>query len=119
MRRAASFCSVMRFFSQKGALMTDTRDTDRRLSVDPAVNFEQRKTQEQDEAGLRRSIPGTPTSEEQAVRTKSTIADRRAAFERTSKIAKDAIDREQRLRREKNERLRQARLQAEQQGRQL
>ncbi|MGV2103907.1 hypothetical protein [Rhizobium sp. 21-4511-3d] len=48
-----------------------------------------------------------------------TAADRLAASERTNSAAREALAEERRRREEKTERLRKARLQAQEQGRQL
>lgn len=54
-----------------------------------------------------------------AARSTTTASERGKALERTTETARKAIAEERRRRNEKNERLRQARLQAEQQQRQL
>lgn len=52
-------------------------------------------------------------------RNTMTAADRLAASERTNSAAREALAEERRRREEKTERLRKARLQAQEQGRQL
>lgn len=49
-------------------------------------------------------------------RNSVTVAERLAKFEQTDKVAKDVMALEQRLRREKNERLRKAREEAAREG---
>ncbi len=66
----------------------------------------------------RKAAPSS-SNEEAGQRIGINAAQKRASFERTSQIAGDAIVEERRRREEKTERLRQARLQAEQQQRQL
>lgn len=62
---------------------------------------------------------GVPFEQLGAARSTTTASERGKALERTSEIARKAIAEEHRRRHEKNERLRHARLQAEQQQRQL
>ena len=62
---------------------------------------------------------GVPLERPGAARSTTTASERGKALEKTSERAREAIAEERRRREDKSERLRQARLQAEQQQRQL
>lgn len=66
-----------------------------------------------------RETVGVQLERSGAARSTTTASERGQALEKTSERAREAIAEERRRRNEKSERLRQARLQAEQQQRQL